>query len=91
MKEDLNHRPLPNIDILRDASKAGSTGVFPTQLEHIALKLFRLGYGYPAIIGILYKEDRLNPDFSSVKRTLKRLNILPYQHSSVKLKADQLI
>jgi hypothetical protein len=91
MKEDLNHRPLPNIDLLRDASKAGSPGVFSSELEPIVLKLFRLGHVYPAITGILHKKDHLNPNFSTVKRTLKKINIMPHQHSSVKLTAYQRI
>ncbi|MBN1368296.1 MAG: hypothetical protein JW967_10270 [Dehalococcoidales bacterium] len=47
-------------------------------------ELYRLGYGYRAIARILRNEYHIDPNFSTVKRTLKRLKILPRHDSPSK-------
>ena len=91
MKQDLNYGSLPGTEMPPVARKAGRPRAIPTDLEPTVLKLYRLGYGYRAIARILRKDYRLNPDFSTVKRTLKRLNILPRQNSADKSSHSEIV
>jgi hypothetical protein len=51
-------------------------------MESTLIELYHLGYGYRAIARILRNDYHINPDFSTVKRTLKCLGILPH-HGSI--------
>ena len=55
------------------ASKPGRPRAIPEELESVAKDLYRQGYGYRAIAHILRNEYRINPHFSSVRKTLIRL------------------
>jgi hypothetical protein len=56
----------------------------PVELEPVILDLYRRGYGYRAIARILRTEFSVNPDFSTVRRTLQRLGMPPHRASSSK-------
>lgn len=64
------------------ARKAGRPRTIPGELESIIIDLYKKGYGYRAVARILRNDYHINPDFSTVKRTLKCLGILPH-HGSV--------
>jgi hypothetical protein len=66
----------------QNARKAGRPRTIPSKLESIIVYLYKKGYGYRAIARVLKNDYHVNPDFSAVKRTLKRLGILPH-HGSV--------
>jgi len=53
--------------------RAGRPLAIPRDLEAVVLGLYQAGYGYRAIARILREEHRINPSFTSVKRTLARL------------------
>ena len=52
--------------------KPGRPRAIPTEYETLVMELYEQGYGYRAISRRL-REYGLNPDFSSVRRTLIRL------------------
>jgi hypothetical protein len=81
---------IPNIKIPPTIRKPGRPREIPAELEPVLIDLYRLGYGYRAIARILRKDYHLNLDFSTVKRTLKRLGILPHPGSPTKLSPDRL-
>ena len=91
MKEDLNYGSLQGTEMPPVVRKAGRPRAIPTDLEPTVLKLYRLGYGYRAIARILRQDCHVNPDFSTVKRTLKRLNILPRQNSAAKSSHSEIV
>jgi hypothetical protein len=68
--------------------KPGRPRAIPPEAESVVVELFRLGYGYRSIARILRTDYRLNPDFSTVKRTLLRLGIPPHSGSPNKLSDD---
>ena len=88
MELDINIGPIPNIKIPPKVRKPGRPRAIPKELETVVLELYRLGYGYRAVARILRTDYHLNPDFSTVRRTLRRLQILPHQGSPAKLSAD---
>jgi len=53
--------------------KPGRPKAVPEEYEPLVVELYDRGYGYRAIARILRKEHGLNPDFTSVRRTLIRL------------------
>ena len=55
------------------ARKPGRPRAIPVDLEPVVVDLYRQGYGYRAIARIMRKEYRVNPHFSSVRKTLIRL------------------
>ena len=56
--------------------KSGRPRAIPPPLEPVIAALYKRGYGYRAIARILCQEHHLNPDYSSVRRALKRLGLL---------------
>ncbi len=56
--------------------KPGRPPAIPKELEPVVVELYRRGYGYRAIAGILRKSYHINPHFSSVRKTLIRLGNL---------------
>jgi len=84
MKDDVNTRPILRIRLPATVRKSGRPRVIPPESESVVNELYRLGYGYRAIARILRKDYHINPDYSTVKRTLKRLGILPHQASPPK-------
>lgn len=79
MNGDVKNEPIRIVKLPPVARKPGRPRAIPTELEPVVLELYRLGYGYRAIARILRAEYRIDPDFSTVRRTLKRLNILPHR------------
>jgi transposase len=57
--------------------KSGRPRVITPPLEQVIAALYKRGYGYRAIARILREEHHVNPDYSSVRRALKRLGLLP--------------
>jgi hypothetical protein len=57
--------------------KPGRPTVIPPTLEQAVVNLYRRGHGYRAIASHLAAEYGLNPDYSSVRRTLLRLGAIP--------------
>ena len=55
------------------ARKSGRPRAIPEEYEPVVVELYAHGYGYRAIARILRREYGLNPDFTSVRRTLIRL------------------
>ena len=53
--------------------KPGRPRAIPEEYEHLVVELYDQGYGYRAIARILREECGLNPDYTSVRRTLIRL------------------
>ena len=88
MKDDLNAGHVPGVKVLSAVRKPGRPRAIPAELEPVVTDLYRLGYGYRAIARILREQYGVNLDFSTVKRTLKRLGILPHHGSPPKLSAD---
>ena len=56
--------------------KPGRPRAIPEDMEPVLVELYRQGYGYRAISRILRKEHSLNPHFSSVRKTLIRLDVV---------------
>lgn len=54
--------------------KPGRPRAIPTEIEPLVVELYHRGYGYRAIAGILRQDYGLNPHYSSVKKTLIRLD-----------------
>ena len=53
--------------------KPGRPRAIPEEYEPVVVELYDHGYGYRAIARILREECGLNPDYTSVRRTLIRL------------------
>ena len=53
--------------------KPGRPKAIPEKYEPLVVELYDQGYGYRAIARILREECGLNPDYTSVRRTLIRL------------------
>ena len=53
--------------------KPGRPRAIPEEFEPVVVELYDRGYGYRAIARILREEYGLNPDYTSVRRTLIRL------------------
>ena len=53
--------------------KPGRPKAIPKEYKPIVVEMYDQGYGYRAIARILRKEHGLNPDYTSVRRTLIRL------------------
>jgi hypothetical protein len=81
MKENKNVGHVPRVKAPEKVRKAGRPRAIPSSLEPVVIELYKIGYGYRSIARTLQKEYYINPDFSTVKRTLKRLGILPHHGS----------
>ena len=81
MKDDVKDRPIQDRKIPPTVRRPGRPKAIPQELESIVLELYRLGYGYRAIARILRTDYHLNPDFSTVRRTLYRLKVRPHPGS----------
>jgi len=55
------------------ARKCGRPRAIPVELESLVAELYERGYGYRAIARILRERCGINPDYTSVRRTLIRL------------------
>jgi len=64
--------------------KTGRPRAILIEFEPVVLELYRTGYGYRAIARILRTDYQINPDFSTVKRELVRLGVLPHIGSPAK-------
>jgi len=53
--------------------KPGRPRAIPEEYEPLVVELYEEGYGYRAIARVLREEYGLNPDYTSVRRTLIRL------------------
>lgn len=53
--------------------KPGRPRAIPKELEPVVVELYRRGYGYRAIVGILRQDYHIDPHFSSVRKTLLRI------------------
>ena len=53
--------------------KPGRPRAIPKEYELVVVELYDQGYGYRAIARILREDYGLNPDYTSVRRTLIRL------------------
>jgi len=58
------------------AKRPGRPRAIPPELEFAVAELHRRGYGYRAIASILRQDHGLNPHYSSVRKTLIRLDKL---------------
>jgi transposase len=54
----------------------GRPPAIPSQLESTVIGIYKRGYGYRAIARILREEFGVNPDFTTVRRLLKKLGLL---------------
>jgi hypothetical protein len=88
MKEIINVGHVQCVKAPQKVRKAGRPRAIPSELEPVVIELYTTGYGYRAIARILRNDYYINPDFSTVKRTLKRLGILPHPGSTSKLPPD---
>ena len=88
MKDDVSIGNIPIIKVQPTVRKPGRPRAIPVELEQVLVELYRLGYGYRAIATILRNEYHINPDFSTVKRGLKRLGILPHHATIPNLTPD---
>jgi hypothetical protein len=68
--------------------RPGRPRAIPAELEPVVIELRRLGYGYRAIARTLRNEHHINPDFTTVRRTLIRLEIIPHHGAPSKLSLD---
>ena len=64
------------LDVPKKDRKSGRPGTISPPFEPVITVLYKRGYGYRAIARILRQEHHLNPDYSSVRRALKRLGLL---------------
>ena len=64
------------LDMPEKDRKSGRPRTIPPFLEPVIAALYKRGYGYRAIARILRQEHHLYPDYSSVRRALKRLGLL---------------
>ena len=53
--------------------KPGRPRAIPEEYEPVVADMYDQGYGYRAIARVLREEYGLNPDYTSVRRTLIRL------------------
>ena len=53
--------------------KPGRPKAIPEKYEPLVVELYEQGYGYRAIARILREEYGLNPDYTTVRRTLIRM------------------
>ena len=53
--------------------KAGRPRAIPKEYEPLVVELYDQGYGYRAITRVLRERCGINPDYTSVRRTLIRL------------------
>ena len=88
MKDNINVAHAQSVKTPLTPRKPGRPRAIPAELEPVVIELYRLGYGYRAIARNLRNEYHINPDFSTVKRTLKRLETLPHHGYSSKLSPD---
>ena len=79
MKDDISIGLVIPAKAPSKVSKPGRPKAIPPELEPVVIELHRLGYGYRAIARNLRDEHHINPDFSTVRRTLIRLGIQPHQ------------
>jgi hypothetical protein len=75
MKDDIYIGHVLNIKAPQKTRKPGRPRAIPPELDPVVTDLYRLGYGYRAIARILRNDYHIEPDFATVKRTLKRLGI----------------
>ena len=61
------------IPVEKHSRKPGRPKAIPEEYEPQVAELYDQGYGYRAIARILREECGLNPDYTSVRRTLIRL------------------
>jgi hypothetical protein len=85
MKDDVSIGEILIIKVQPTSRKPGRPRAIPTELEQVLGDLYRLGYGYRTIARTLRNEYHINPDFSTVKRHLKRLGILPRHGTNRKI------
>ena len=57
--------------------KPGRPRAIPKEYEPVVVELYDHGNGYRAIARILREQYWLNPDYTTVRRTLMRLGIIP--------------
>ena len=57
----------------KSCRKPGRPRAIPEKYEGIVVELYEQGNGYRVIARILREEHELNPDYTSVRRTLIRL------------------
>jgi hypothetical protein len=88
MRDDVCAGSDPKLEISPSAGNPGRPRAIPVEIESVVVELHRLGYGYRAIARILRADYHLNPDFSTVKRTLSRLGIIPHPGSPPKPTSD---
>jgi hypothetical protein len=85
MKDDIYVGHVPYVKAPEKVRKPGRPRAIPQELEPVVTDLHRSGYGYRATARILRNDYHINTDFTTVKRTLRRLGILPHPGSPSKL------
>jgi len=88
MKDGIYVGHVPHVKAPEKVWKPGRPRAIPQELESFVIELHGLGYGYRAIARTLRNEHHINPDFTTVKRTLIRLGILPHHGCPSKLSPD---
>jgi hypothetical protein len=81
LRDDVNAGHFPSVKISLTVPKPDRPRALPEELEPVLIDFYRLGYGYRSIFRILRNHYHINPDFSSVKRALKRPKILHHYGS----------
>ncbi len=56
--------------------KPGRPRAIPPELESSVVEIYRRGYGYRATARILRDEYGVSPDYTTVRRVLRRLGIV---------------
>lgn len=82
MKDDIDAGTAQCAKVLEKVRQPGRPRAIPPELETVVIDLYKIGYGYRAIAGIIKSDYHISADFSTIKRTLKRLGIMPH-HGSV--------
>jgi len=78
LRDDVNAGHVPSVKVSLTVRKPGRPRAILAELEPVLIDLYRPGYGYRSIVRIPRNNYHINPDFSTVKRILKRPKILPH-------------
>jgi transposase len=75
-KDDIYVGHVPRVKAPEKFRKPGRPRAIPQELESAVVGIYKRGYGYRAIARILREEFGVNPDFTTVRRLLKKLGLL---------------
>jgi hypothetical protein len=76
VKDDIYVGHVAYVKAPEKVRKPGRPRAIPQELEPVVTDLHRSGYGYRATARILRNDYHINPDFTTVRRLLKKLGLL---------------